>query len=316
MARYHSPVTLSGSIGGATFSDNNGKPTARAKGGMTTRKWRQSPHLEHARDHSAAFGAASKLAARIRAQLDNDFRRLFGAHTHNRITKAILDAAPRSGRCRVPAFPAVISTAALRQLDLGHLPKEGSKPMASTQHHPFTEKVTIHNLRQLRDSITLRKGELLDYRIITAQVHVPSASADPDNKGRFQPDESIPTYPLAVHKGEWTAACLLPETVEVPAPHADNTVLIIGVEWRTLTGHRLKYHPRHNVIRIAAAHIGNTPEDLKWMNEKPKKRKPRPKGGKRRATAHPVTLTPKEAKAIRQRHAEAQLSLKPPLIPA
>ena len=315
MARYSSPITIKGRIGQAIFSDNNGTPTARLSHGMTTRKWKTSPRLQPARNHSAAFGAASRLAAQVRRQLDNDFRRLMGPHTHNRFTKAILDAAPRNGqRCLVPAFPAALSTAALRQLDLGHLPSDGSKPIASTQHHPLSQKVTIHGLRKLRDSIPLRKGELIDYRIITAQVRIPGATADPKSKGFFLPDPDNPDGLVTLHKGEWTAACLLPETTEIDAPHEDNTVLVIGVEWRTLTGHRLKYHPKHNILRVAAAHIGTSPEDLKWLTQTQPQKKKRPKGRRHRATDHPATLTPREAKAIRQRHAEALLSLKPPLV--
>ena len=306
MAKYNSPFTVSGPIGQATFADNNGTPTARMRRGMSTRTWQTSRKLRSARNQSAAFSAASRLAAHIHHQLDNDLRRLLGPHYHNRITRAILLSAPQEAYRRVPGFPAARTAAGLRQLDLGHLPPEGTAPLASTQHHTLTQKVTVHGLQRLRDSLPLRKGELLQYRILTAHVRVPAAVADPMNPGTFLPDPGDTHGRIAITKTPWTPAVRLPETTELDAPHQDNTVLIVAVEWRAIRGLRIRYFRRHDMVRVAAAHTGTRPKDLPWLrHENPGKRKPQPKAGPNRVPPAPVTLTPKEAKAIRELHRQA-----------
>ena len=313
MAKYKSPFPLSGSVGGATFADNHGAPTVRLRAGMSKRKWKTSKKMQPARNQSHAFGAASRLAAQIHRQLRPDMRPLLGAHYHNRITAAILHGAPRLEFNRAPALPAVLSAIALRQLDLGHLPKNGQPPIVSTQHHTLTQRVTLHGLRKQLATIPLKPGELLDYRILTAQVAIPGATADPNNPGAFIPEPDAPDFHPIHYTGEWTAAHTLPDTITIPAPHHDNTLLIVGIQWRVVRGLRIRYLPQHNILRVAAAHPGTRPQDLPWLRNPKKRKKKKAAPTPSHLRNLPTSLTPKEAKAIRLRHLQPHLTLHPPI---
>ena len=312
MAKYKSPFQLSGSIGPATFALNNGTHSARIKQGMSTRRWKTARKLRTARNQSASFGPASRLASLLHSPLDHDMRRLLGPHYHNRITRAILAGAPRIQYGMATGLPAARSAQALRQLDLGHLPPEGTAPIASTQHHTLSQKVTVHGLRRLRDTIPLKKGELLEFRILTAHLKVPAATAHPNLPGCFIPDAEDTYGLLASHTGQWQSHLDLPEVLTLPAPHIDNTVLIVAVEWRAIQGRRVRYLPQQNVVRIAAAHVGTRPKDLPWLQHRnPKRLHTGKRRGPNRTPSQTATLTPMEARQARTRYQEALERTKP-----
>ncbi|MEY3443975.1 MAG: hypothetical protein RLZZ519_2256 [Bacteroidota bacterium] len=237
MAKYKSPIKITGSLGDITFTEDG---VVKLKSGLDKGKWKNDKNMANSRQAASEFGGASKCSGAIIRAIPTPYRPLARKMAHNHLGKLLW----QNARCedfegrKLYDFESTLPV--MHRLDLSKAQHLSQRLTLHTKGHPLCpSELHINGLRDIADAIPALRHHEIQLKMHFIFLVFPEVRLEEDAKDwrLIQPANHHLAPSSAWISPEWIPEEGLRIALKNPEPNF-GTCLFVAIEWRYKTTNR------------------------------------------------------------------------------